>query len=138
VNHRGLENQAQGALRVLHESWAHTKRVTPFLLTWPGRPVPDHDGSLVKGTVKLDLSDTPKSVWSRDIREAVELTGAVAILLCEQLEDRVLVILESRYGTTSWQLPIQQRGDVDILGQPSTHINLHSIGILWRKFAGTA
>lgn len=135
--HDELCRRSEKGVSSLRERWKTNGRVEPFFLAWPAEIVKAHDGSLINDVCKLELPEV-KEKWADLFRQAVELTKAYAILLCEQKEDGVKVILESPHGTRCWTLPVERHGDVYVLGKTSIKDNVESVGLLWRPNRGKA
>lgn len=135
--HDDLLKQAEHGIKSLYKSWKKDKHIAPFLLTWPAEAVSAYDGRIVNDICRLELPEN-RNVWQKLLREAVTITKAYAILLCEQKDTEVTVLLESPHGTRSWRVPIETRGVVKALGKPSYKDNVDSVGLLWRPLQAKA
>ena len=96
-----------------------------LLLAWPGNPKIPHD------VVQMHVPDGVTSF--KAAADLAEATAAQALFLVEQLEQRVVLLLETHEGTLSISLPIERHGDVKVLGTEQVTRNTESIGVLWRK-----
>jgi hypothetical protein len=117
----------------LYDAWKADRKVAPFAVTWSDGPVKCHDGTLVYGPCHCDLPEKKEEEWPKLLRQMVEISDPIAILFAEQRDKDVLLILESKYGTQSWSLPIQRRGDVRILGKPIKRRDEDKLGLLYKK-----
>lgn len=116
---------ARQSLEDVRKHWRAKQRFPTVLLAWPGDPTSRYE--IVHMAV-------PKEVTS--FRAAVDLTEktkAYALFLFEELEDRVLLLVETRQGTLAISVPIEQHGDVRVLGKEQETRDTESLGVLWRK-----
>lgn len=127
-----LVRWANEAVKKVYEIWKRKRQVDPFFLSWPATVVKAYDGTSVNDVCRMELPEN-RAVWPRMFREALKLTNPFAVLLCEQRERDIHLIIESEYGTISWTIPIQRRGDISVLGQPTKKTDVECIGLLWRK-----
>ena len=72
-----------------------------------------------------------KGEWAYIFRELVHLTSPSGMLLVEQREDVVRTLLDTPHGTRCWDLPIQDHGDLVILGTVKVTSNRERLGVLW-------
>lgn len=126
-----LVRYADGSVKKIYEIWKRKKKIDPFLLSWPATVVKAYDGSPINDICSLELPKD-QSEWPSMFRDTVRLTNPFAVLLCEQRDKDIHLIIESEYGTRSWTIPIQRRGDVTVLGRPDVKTDVESIGMLWR------
>lgn len=125
-----LVRWADGSIKAIYDIWKRKRSIDAFFLSWPAVPVKTHDGGMLDDICRLELPQD-KGEWPGLFRDAVRLTKPFAILLCEQREQDVRLIIESEYGTRSWTLPIQRRGDIVILGKADVKTDVENIGLLW-------
>lgn len=131
--HDSLIRQAAAGVSAIYNNWKKDRYIDPFFLAWPSEEVTGSDGAKIRDVCTLDLREHPKAEWPRLMREAIQLTSAHALLLCEQRENDISVILESTQGTRAWSIPIIRSGDVRILGKASYKDNVESVGLLWTQ-----
>lgn len=136
--HDDLVRKVAQGIHTLYDEWRAHHRIQPFLLTWPSTPVRAEDGTSIDGACRLELADTTKDERWRLIQEAMVVTKAYALLLCEQHDDYVELILESQHGTKHWVLPIQRSGDVSVLRPAEQGANERALGLLWQKTVGSS
>jgi hypothetical protein len=136
--HDDLCTLAEASIPTLYNSWKELQKIDPFLITWPAETVKAGDGAAINGACTLELKEVPKEEWRSTILEALQLTKAYALLLVEQREHEILAILESKHGSKSWHMPIQQRGDIKVLGRSTSRADTDSLGYLWRPNKGQA
>jgi len=135
--HDELCRRSEQGVASIQQIWKEQGKIGPFFLAWPAEIVKAHDGTPIEDICRLELPEV-KEEWSKLFQQAVELTKAYAILLCEQKEDGVKVILESPHGTRCWTLPIERHGDVYVLGKVNIKDDVESVGLLWRPNRGRA
>lgn len=130
--HEQLSLQAEANLDLIYKRWKTTQgKLEPFLLTWPSEPVQTSNGSWITGACQLTLPKD-KAQWKGLLVEAIVLTSPKAMLLLEQNEKDVKLILETPEGSTSWVIPIERHGDINVLGKAARKIDTDSIGFLWQ------
>ena len=115
----------------LYDMWKEKRRIVPFIIIWPDKDVPKVEGGTTANPCSYDLPKD-KAKWAAAMRELITLTSPYAMLLVEQREDCVCAILETAYGSMCWRLPIQRRGDLNILKKATTTTDVENIGLLWR------
>jgi len=121
--HDALVEYAELGLSSLPNTWKKFKRVPAFFIVWP-------EEAALENAVDARLPTDPDK-WPGHMRKAIEKLGAMACMLVEQRENDVRVLFESPYGTCSWTLPIERRGDVTRLGKPKKKKNEDSLGFFW-------
>lgn len=109
--------------------WRESKRIHPSLLIWVKDAVKTTDGADFTGVVFTPLPEATGERWGA-IANAVEKCGGFAILVTEQLDDRVRMIFESPHGTRTWSIPIKDHGGVQVLGVPTTADDVELVGVL--------
>lgn len=117
-------------LPALHKVWKSVGRINPFVLIWPRRKV-EWKGMTTNQSIGFDLPED-KNKWATFLAEAALRNAAFALLLVEQRDREVVAIMESRAGAVSWHLPIEDHGDVLILGTPVEQSGTDQIGLLYR------
>lgn len=132
VLHDALILLVEKNLTSLEASWRTQKKIQPFMLSWPQEPISDDEGEIIDNVVLMELP-ADKQERKKEVTELVFRTKPCALLLCEQLGDKVLVIFESPLGTKSWTYPLRKHGDVTVLGSKSSRENTESIGLLWSR-----
>lgn len=136
--HDQLVKQADSSVRTLYKSWAKSKRIDPFLVTWPAETVMSKEGVPIEGACVLELKPFPPEERRKRIMEALRLTSAYALLLVEQHENEVRAILESKHGAHSWHLALKKRGGDVTLGNVTSQQNQSYVGLLWSPAAARA
>lgn len=136
--HDGLVRKTKLGISGLYDSWKQSKKVAPFFLAWPATAVQAQNGDYLTGVCRLELEDFPREEWRQRFLEAIQLTNAYAILLCEQHEKDIKLTLESPHGTHSWTIPVRLSGDVYTLGQAKEATDQDSLGLLWHRISGIA
>jgi hypothetical protein len=136
--HDSLVRQAAAGVASIYNNWKKNGRIDPFFMAWPTGTLIGSDGAEISDICMLDLREQHKAEWPRLMREAIQLTNAYALLLCEQRANDISVILESTQGTRAWTVPIIRSGDVRILGKTSYRDNVESVGLLWTPTRASA
>lgn len=126
--------EAANGLSSVYETWATKRRIDPFVLVWPSEPVNFH-GKQTEDVMPFDLPNDA-SRWPTFLRDLVKKTTAYALLLVEQREQAVVVIFESPHGTKSWNIPIKNHGNVNVLGEAKEKSDIDYIGLLWSPKRG--
>lgn len=129
--HDDLCGQAEKVMSTVYSIWKRNKKIDPFLLTWPSEPLTGSDGASIEGCCRLELKNIPKDQVRDTLIKALQLTKAYAALLVEERGKNLIAILESKHGTKSWTIPIQQRGDIRVLGDITSRVDIDSLGYLW-------
>lgn len=128
--HDDLLKNVEGGLPSITTSWRSFGRIAPFMLSWPEDDVVGDDGSVLN-VVLCELPEEPAKRAS-EIVGFITRTQPYALMICEQLENEVCIIFESRHGTKSWVYPIEKHGPDRVLGQARVEVDKKSLGILWR------
>jgi hypothetical protein len=130
VGHEYVLRDAREMIPAIYYVWKQMGHVDPFVMIWPRKKV-QWLGMTTNQSIGVDLP-TDRSTWTKFLAEKALQYAAFALLLVEQKKDEVVMILESKAGTNSWCLPIENHGDVNVLGSPTERADAHSIGLLWR------
>jgi hypothetical protein len=128
--HMDLTRLAEAGIKSLYETWKTEKKISPFLITWPGEAVMTDDGVAITGPCHMEMP-VDKSKWNDMIVNAIKRTSAYAILLVEQRDSDVRAILESPHGSKCWTIPIVKSGDALILGKQDVTTDKEHLGLLW-------
>jgi hypothetical protein len=128
--HDELRRRCEAALPTLYNHWRKDRRIYPYLLMWPNDTVRTRSGDSFNGVVFTELS-MDATERKEQVKRAAGECNAYGLMLTEQLEDAVRVIFETEHGTRTWRLPINDHGDVQVLGAPVVKDNAESIGVLW-------
>ncbi len=128
--HVELLRRAEHSVAKIPDLWRDSKRIYPTLLMWPTDEVKLKTGGSHTGLV---FAEIPEEQTDRQayIKRAVDLCGAYALLVVEEVEGAVRAIFESEHGTETWRLPIKDHGGVRVLGVAARSTNTESIGVLW-------
>jgi hypothetical protein len=121
---------AERGLPALRAQWRTNKKVIPLLLTWPSKPVKLDDGQFTQGVLVMELPEDRKE-WSSILQEMIQRASPSGMLLVEQRDTVVRTLLDTHQGTRCWDLPIQDHGDVVVLGQVQVTSNKERLGVLW-------
>lgn len=127
--HEMLVQEAAWGLASLYDTWSRHWHIDPFVLIWPEEAVVFH-GDKTASTLPFDLPEE-RDAWPDELRKIAKETKAYAILLVQEMEQALVVIFESRMGTRSWRIPIEDHGNVRVLGDPEERTDTDRIGLLW-------
>ncbi len=131
--HDILVRKTQRMVDKFRQLWSKGQRVRKAcFFTWPAESIKDDNGKDLVEICIAALPDDPAE-WAKDMKEMVVRTKAYALVLMEPEAKCVKFIFESQHGTRTWVIPIQRRGDVDVLGPETYEDNVQSVGLLWRK-----
>lgn len=129
ILHNELSKEARNGLPSLYKTWAEHSEIGAFVLVWPDRMVSFH-GHRTINPMPFDMPENKKD-WAGKLRQLIEDKHAFALLLVEQRKQDILAVFESPHGAVSWQVPIENHGDVRILGTPIEKVDAEYIGLLW-------
>jgi hypothetical protein len=134
--HDDIVREAEAGLKSLYDTWSKHSCISPFALVWPYKPVNFH-GHKTESVLPFDLP-ADRSKWTTELRRIADAASAYAVLLVEQRAGAVVVILESVHGTKSWHIPIENHGNVNVLGDRVEKTDTDSIGLLWSPKQGAS
>lgn len=134
--HEYVLRDARETLPALYDVWKKEGRIDSFVLIWPRKRV-QWLGMNTNQSVGFDMPKE-RGEWAKFLAEKALQNAAFALLLVEQRDHEVVAIMESRAGANSWHLPIENHGDVAILGAPEEKADADHIGLLWSPTAPAA
>lgn len=111
--HDDIVREARGGLMSLYDIWATLSRIPSFAIAWPSVRI-HYKGTQTERPVTKPLTN-PKTK-QEELRLFAKTTKAYALLLVEEREKAVVVILETPHGTVLWTVPIEDHGNVRVLG----------------------
>lgn len=130
--HDDMLAEAEAGLKAaMHQSWKTKGMIDPFIISWVQKNIEADDGSIITNHVVSNMPED-KARWTHHLLLVIKRTKPYALMLCEQKEDEVVAIFESRHGTRSWRYPINKHGITRVLGEPATRDDTDCIGLLWR------
>lgn len=106
-----------------------------FVIMWPSEPIKDADGATIEDEV---LAEFPREDTQSKLRKLVDMTKAYGLLVIEKTPNALIIIFESHHGTHSWVSPVEQHGDVKVLGRAVEENNVRHHGLLWSPSRGSA
>lgn len=124
--------KANNAALEIKKAWVKSQHLTNFAISWVSEPIIADDKSIIDDMIMIDL---PPDFDRETLKAFVVRSKSMALLLARQHQKGVSVLLESIYGAELWLLPMQRRGDFDVLGdpvvikEPSEEFLLH---LLWK------
>lgn len=130
--HDAVATKAKLGMKSLYATWRKKKRIDAFVIAWPLSSLDFKHCLPTDNEIVVKLPKSRKA-WVPVFAELLKSVEPFAILVCSQKEREVLLIVESEYGTTSWHLPIEQHGPDLTLGEPTTAIDVDTLGILWKQ-----
>jgi uncharacterized protein YfaQ (DUF2300 family) len=117
-------------VRAVYASWREHREVHPTLLIWPGDSLRAVGDPEFTGVVFMALSEDAADRPAQMVAAAAKCK-VYALLLTERKGDVIRMLFESEHGTRTWTIPIQTRGDIQLLGRASIKDNAESVGIKW-------
>ena len=113
--HDGLLRQAEAMVRYIYESWKHGE-FPDILFAWPGATIQDDSGKDIEGIVCMVLpkEDIEKGKAKEALRKRVRPYGTLCI---ETKGQFIESLFRTRHGSVTWTIPIEDHGDVKVLGK---------------------
>lgn len=122
--------KAQKAVRDVRQKWQKEQRTPRMLVAFPSEDIRAEDGAIITDVVTFAI---PAEMTTK--KAIVALTNAAkayAMLLIEQVEDRVEVTLESHHGVRKWTMNVVRHGDVMVLEKEKASIDTGGFLVFWR------
>lgn len=127
--HDDIVEAARAGIPTLYNTWKKQQSIRPFILSWPTQKI-IWQGEETERVVAFDAPREAEKLH-RFLEEVQKKTMAYALLLWEQKEQAIVGVLESRHGGVSWHIPIQDHGNIAVLGQPEERVNVDRLGLYW-------
>ena len=131
IHFEELCKDLEEAMRPIHRLWGRDGTIDPFLIMWPGTPIPLPDGSAKAGPQLRQLPKHKPKSWARIISRTSTDLGADAICFAHPTPKGARVLFETPHGTRCWRYALEKRGDVWRLGEPQVADNQEHLGVLW-------
>jgi len=131
--HAYVLEDVRGTLPALYDVWKQKGSINPFVMIWPRKAV-QWLGMKTNQSVGFDMP-ADRNAWPEFLAEKALKNAAFALLLTERKGNEIVAILETQAGTSSWHLPVEDHGNVEVLGEPIEQTDIDSIGLLWRPTA---
>jgi len=133
-----LKRRASRSLTHIFEDWKKFGRVRPVAAVWASEVVLDDNGSPIDDVVVCLLPEEEDQRLGV-LHKMATRTKACAILSISQRSADVLAVFETPLGTVSWTYPIEDHGDVRVVGSARKEKkNAHHLGVLWAPSTGRA